>query len=386
MSTTAGAPPIGGLCDPRFTAVRDAFVTNFPERGDVGAAIALVVSGRLVVDLWGGWADVDGERPWERDTLVNVFSVTKALTTLCVLQAVERGLLGLDEPVARRWSAFGTAGKEAITPRQILSHQAGLTGVRAPLPGDAMLDPARMARAFEGETPWWAPGSAVGYHVNTFGLLLAELLRRVAGITLGAWLRREIAGPLDADVHVGLPSAEHARVATFLWPAHVVAPPRPEESGDALMRWCAYWNPLGLSGASWVNTPAWRTAELPSSNGHATARGIARVYQALARGGAVDGVRVISGELLDLATREHAAGTDRVLERPSRFGLGFQLTQPARPLGPNPRAFGHFGTGGSVGFCDPDADLAFAYVMNDFGPRWQNPRNRALIDAAYACL
>jgi CubicO group peptidase (beta-lactamase class C family) len=387
VATTTAVPPIDGRCDPRFVPVRDAFVTNFTERGDVGAAIALVLGGRCVVDLWGGWSDAAREHPWQHDTLVNVFSVTKALTTLCVLQAVERGLLALDEAVARCWPEFATAGKDSITLAQILSHRAGVTGVRAPLPDDAMLDPSQVTRALAAEAPWWEPGGDVGYHVNTFGLLLAELLRRVGGVTLGTWLRTEIAGPLDADVHVGLPPAEHARVATFLWPADIAPPPRPAAPGDPLMRWCAYWNPRGLSGGSgWVNTAAWRRAELPSSNGHATARGVARVYQALARGGTVDGVRILSEDLLGAATREHAAGIDRVLERPSRFGLGFQLTQPARPLGPNPRAFGHFGTGGSVGFCDPDADLAFAYVMNDFGPRWQNPRNRALIDAAYACL
>jgi CubicO group peptidase (beta-lactamase class C family) len=379
--------PIDGDCDVRFVAVREAFVTNFMERGDVGAAVALSVGGRRVVDLWGGWTNGARSRPWRRDTLVNVFSVTKALTTLCMLQAVERGLLRLDDPVARVWPDFAAAGKEGMTLRHILSHQAGITGMRGSLPDDAMLDPALMALALEAEVPWWEPGTAVGYHVNTFGLLLAEILRRAAGVTLGAWLREYIARPLEADVHVGLPPAEHHRVATFLWPAEVVSPPRPSEDGDALMRWCSYWNPLGLSGGSgWVNTAAWRAAELPSSNGHATARGVVAVYRALARGGTIDGVRLVGAGLLDEATREHASGTDRILERPSRFGLGFQLTQPARPLGPNPRAFGHFGTGGSVGFCDPDADVAFAYVMNDFGPRWQNPRNRALIDAVYACL
>ncbi|TMA85141.1 MAG: beta-lactamase family protein [Deltaproteobacteria bacterium] len=152
------------------------------------------------------------------------------------------------------------------------------------------------------------------------------------------------------------------------------------------MRWNAYWNPIGLSGAGWVNTAAWRAGEIPSTNGHGTSRGVARVYAALARWGTIDGARILHAPILEAAIREHACGPDRVLQRPSRFGVGFQLTQPERPLGPNPGAFGHFGTGGSVGFCDPAADVAVGYVMNDLGPRWQNPRNRALIDAVYTCL
>src|SRR5262249_8528105 len=195
------------------------------------------------------------------------------------------------------------------------------------------------------------------------------------------------AAPLAADVHIGLPPVEHHRVAEFLWPDGL-RPPQPERFANdgELMRWNTYWNPPGLSGAGWVNRSEWRQAEMPSTNGHASARGIARSYAALAGGGRVDGVHLLSPSLLAEAVREHSNGPDRILERPSRFGIGFQLTQAERPLGPNPGAFGHFGSGGSVGFCDPAADVAVGYVMNDLGPRWQNPRNRALIDAVYACL
>ncbi|MBX3023733.1 beta-lactamase family protein [bacterium] len=379
--------PIEGFCDPAFAAVRDEFVANFTARGDVGAAVAITVGGRPVVDLWGGWLDGARRHPWQRDTLVNVFSVSKALSTLCALQLVERGLLDLDAPIARCWPAFANAGKESITLRQVLSHRAGLPALRAPLPDGAMLDWPRMTAALETEAPWWTPGTAHGYHVNTFGFLVGEVVRRASGDTLGAWLRAHVAAPLGADVHVGLPAAEHPRVAEFLWPDGL-RPPRPERFADEdeRMRWNTYWNPPGLSGAGWVNRAEWRQAELPSTNGHATARGIARVYAALAAGGALAGVRVLAPALLEAARREHSNGPDRILQRPSRFGIGFQLTQPERPLGPNPGAFGHFGTGGSVGFCDPEAGVAFAYVMNDLGPRWQNPRNRALMDALYDCL
>jgi CubicO group peptidase (beta-lactamase class C family) len=152
------------------------------------------------------------------------------------------------------------------------------------------------------------------------------------------------------------------------------------------MRWNTYWNPPGLSGAGWVNTAAWRVAEIPSTNGHGTARGVARVYAALARWGAIDGVHILAAPVLRSAVVEHSCGPDRIVQRPSRFGLGFQLTQPERPLGPNAGAFGHFGAGGALGFCDPEAEIAFGYVLNSMGPRWQSPRTRALIEAVYACL
>lgn len=379
--------PIEGACDPRFAAVGDAFADNFARRGEVGGGVAVAVGGRVVVDLWGGWVDPHTRRPWRRDTLVNFFSVGKALTALCALRLVERGRLDLDTPMARLWPEFGRDGKERITLRQVLSHRAGLPAVGEPLADGVMLDWAAMTRALERQRPWWPPGEAHGYHVNTFGYLAGELVRRASGSTLGRLLREEIAGPLDADVHIGLPAAAQARVADFLWPVSAVAPVAPDTLGeDDRMRWCTYWNPPGLSGAGWVNTAAWRAAEIPSTNGHGTARGIARVYAALAAGGEIEGVRVIAEDVLRTAVEEHSSGEDRVTQRPSRFGLGFQLTQPERPLGPSPRAFGHFGAGGALGFCDPDAGVAFGYVMNEMGPRWQNPRNRALIDAVYASL
>jgi CubicO group peptidase (beta-lactamase class C family) len=376
-----------GLCDPRFTAVRDSFAANFAERGEVGAAVAVSVGGRPVVDLWGGWADHARRRPWRRDTLVDFFSVGKGLSAVCALLLVERGLVDLDAPIARYWPGFDAEGKEAITLRKVLSHQAGLPSLRDPLPDGAMLEWDVMTRALERQAPWWQPGTAHGYHVNTFGYLVGEVVRRVTGTTLGSLLRTDVAGPLGADVHIGLPASEHYRVAEFLWPAAAArVPDRAPLSDDELMKWNTYWNPPGISGAGWVNTSAWRTAEMPSTNGHGTARGVARVYAALARWGEIDGVRILAAPVLRAAAAEHSRGPDRVLGRLSRFGLGFQLTQPERPLGPNPGAFGHFGAGGSLGFCDSEADVAFGYVMNDMGPRFQNPRNRALIDAVYACL
>jgi CubicO group peptidase (beta-lactamase class C family) len=379
-----GVLDVGGWCDPRFGLVRNAFAANFTERGETGAAVCLAAGGTVVVDLWAGRAGPG--LAWQRDTLVNVFSVGKGLVAACVARLIGRGLLEPDEPVARYWPEFAAAGKTAVTLRQLLSHQAGLPALRDPMPAGSMLDWPVLTGALAAERPWWPPGSAHGYHVNTFGFLAGEVIRRVTGMTVGAVLRNEIAGPLGADVHIGLPAAEHHRVAEFLWPGAEARSVLPGVTEDEQMIINAYFNPADFSGAGVVNTPGWRAAEVPSANAHATASGVARVYAALAGGGSVDGVRVVDPGALAAAVTEQVYGDDLVLRRPSRFGLGFQLTQPQRPLGRSQRAFGHFGAGGSVGLCDPDAGVALGYVTSQMGPRWQNPRNRALIDAAFDCL
>ncbi len=376
--------PINGICDSRFARVREAFVENFAKHGERGGAVMVLLAGRSVVDLWGGWSDVARANSWRRDTLVNVFSVGKALNAIAALRLVEQGRLDLDIPVARVWPEFAANGKERISLRTLLCHQAGLPALREPLPDDAMLNWPCITDALANEHPWWEPGTAHGYHVNTYGFLVGEIVRRVSGKTIGHFLRDEVLRPLHADLHIGLPASEHARVAEFQWPGN---PARPKiANDDELMRWNAYWNPTGFSGGGYVNTARWREAEIPSTNGHGNARSIARLYSALANEGTIDGISVLSRECLGEATREHSVGIDIISLRPIRFGLGFQLTQPERPLGPNPNSFGHFGAGGSLGFCDPDTNLAFGYVTNDMGPRWQNPRNGGLIKAVYGCL
>lgn len=385
MNAPRETVPIDGICDARFARVRDAFARNFSDHGERGGAVAVAFRGKPVVDLWGGFADVARQNPWQRDTIVNVFSVSKALCTVAVLRVADDQALDIDAPVSRYWPEFAQGGKAAITVRQAMSHQAGLPAIREPLPDEAMLDWNTITGALARQAPWWTPGTAHGYHVNTFGFLAGELVRRTTGKTIGAFLRETVAEPLGADVHIGLPQSEHARTAEFLWPGN---PTKPDSLADdmALMRWNTYWNPAGFSGARWVNTRAWREAEVPSTNGHGNARGIARVYAALANGGEIDGVRIVSRAMLARATEEQVSGFDLINGRNSRFGIGFQLTQEERPLGPNKGGFGHFGAGGSLGFCDPESGIAFGYVTNDMGPRWQNPRNRGLLEAVFSSL
>ena len=336
------------------------------------------------MDVWGGWSDVARQKPWDRDTIVNVFSVGKALCAIAIMRLVDQGELDLDAMVADYWPEFAQNGKADITVRQLMSHQAGLPAIREPLSDGAAMDWDVIVRALAVQQPWWKPGTAHGYHVNTFGFLSGELVRRISGRTIGTVLREDVTTPLGADIHIGLRASEHHRVSDFLWPG---SPQKPEiDSSDALMRWNTYWNPPCFSGAHWVNTARWREAEVPATNGHGNARGIARIYAALANGGTIDGVQVLSRDALKVATREEVNGPDIINQRTSRFGIGFQLTQPERPLGPNGGSFGHFGAGGSLGFCDPQARIAFGYVTNDMGPRWQNPRNRALLEAVYDCL
>ncbi len=387
-------PEVQGSCDRRFLDLGEAFADNFRERDELGAALCVIVEGRTVVDIWAGWEDQACTRPWESDTLVDVFSVGKGMVALSLLVLVERGKVDLDAPVARYWPDFAARGKTSITARTLLGHRGGLPAIRRSIPEPAIYDWQLMTSALADQEPWWKPGDMHGYHVNTFGFLIGEIVRKVSGKTFGDFFRSEVAIPLDADFHFGLGVTEDPRIAEFVWSADkrrsrigdVDPEPAESDTEHAILLRCTYLNPPGLSGIGTVNTRRWRSAEIPSANGHANARATARVYSALASGRSANGIRLLAPELIEEATREVSSGTDFVLGRPTRFGLGFQLTQPERPLGPNPATFGHFGAGGSLGFADPDAQLSFGYTPNRAGSGWQDPRNKALIDAAYACL
>lgn len=380
---------IHGHCDARFSRVRDAFAANFEEHGEIGASVAVVLEGREVVRLWAGWTDESRQHAWEEDTLVNVFSVGKGILAIAAMLLVDRGLIDLDAPVARYWPEFAAAGKAAITVRQLLSHQAGLPAVREVLADEVIYDWNAMTSVLARETPWWTPGTRHGYHVNTFGFLVGEVLRRVSGFAYDELLRREVTGPLRADFHVGVAPKDDARVATFVWNPALEAFPEPDRallSDEQLLQYHTYFNPRGASGHGTVNDVAWRRAVYPSTNAHATALGIARAYALVAEGGAIGGQRFLGRSVLEEAAREHASGDDAVLGRPSRFGLGFQLSPLDRPIGPNDGVVLHFGAGGALGLADPAARLAFGYAMNRMGPRHANPTTRRLVDAVYGSL
>jgi CubicO group peptidase (beta-lactamase class C family) len=386
---------VHGHCEPRFERLRGALAEIMAAGTEVGAALAVCVDKQPVVDLWAGHAGAARTRPWTRDTIVNLFSVGKAVTAVCALRLAEAGRLDLDAPVARYWPEFAQAGKADLRVRHLLAHQAGLPGIARPLPPDTWARWEVMTQALVEQAPWWTPGSGHGYHVNTQGFLIGEVVRRVTGQSIGTYLRESLTGPAGIDFHIGLGPEHDARCAEFIPP-----PPSPERdefqrrlavdpatlSGLALMRLNAYRNPGDFSGMGIVNTRAWRAAEVPSTNGHGNARAVARLYSALAGDGELDGVHVLAPETVARAITEQVNGPDIVLERPTRYGLGFQLTMPERRLGPNPRAFGHFGAGGSLGFADPDARVAIGYAMNQGRPGWQHRHVRHLIDLVYAAL
>jgi CubicO group peptidase (beta-lactamase class C family) len=385
--------PLGGACGARFHEVREVFLENFRSREEIGAAVAVVRDGETVVDLWAGHTDRRKAASWTKDTLVNIFSTTKGLTAVCARRLIDEGRLDPDAPVASYWPEFARAGKERIPVRWLLSHQAGLPAMRRPLPGEALYDWSAMTGALAAEEPWWEPGTKHGYHAMTFGWLVGELIRRISGRSVGTYFREEIAGPLALDLHIGLAEGDHHRVARISAPRNQP----PDADGVRFYRALvgdpegmvarAFTNPPSI--ATDVNTAAWRKAELPSGNGHGTARALAELYGVLASGGTRNGVPVLSRAAVAACSEEYAYGPDAILQTTTRFGPGFMLSQdrPGASFGPGRSSFGHPGAGGSIAFADPDAGIGFGYVMNRMGPHiLLDPRAAALIDAVYRAL
>ncbi len=383
---------IHGYCDQRFSELKTVFLHHFTTGKELGAAVAVVIDGQMVVDLWGGYADFNRATPWQKDTLVNVHSTTKGFTSACVHRLVDQGRVDIDQPVAHYWPEFARNGKGGITIRHVLCHRAGLPAIKEPLPAEAMFDWRTMTSALADQAPWWLPGTRHGYHAHTYGWLLGEVVRRVTGKSLGAYFREEIAGPLGIDFHIGLPERHHQRVAAI----SKLPPPPPGTSPD--LGYIMMTRPEDVTTKAFSNPPIhrihdvtntwqWRSAEIPSSNGHGTGAAIARFYGALACGGCLDGVRVLSAQAIGMARSEHSRGPDEVLKVNTRFGLGFLLPQPGSTMGPNEKAFGHPGMGGSLGFADPEARIGFGYVMNrSQGSILIDDRPAALIEALYSSL
>ena len=349
---------IHGTVDPRFAAVRDAFAQNFTNGDENGAAFCMTLEGKPVVDIWGGYADEAQTKPWQQDTIVNVYSTTKTMTALTALFLADKGALKFEDPVAKYWPEFAANGKEDVTVAHLMSHSAGLSGWKEPLVREDLYDWEKATSLLAAQAPYWKPGSAPGYHAMTQGYLVGEVIRRVAGETVGNVFRKEIAGPLDADFHIGLPATEDHRVADL-------TPPPPGAglgagATDPLITNMATnpaINPLD------TRTRAWRAAEIPAAGGTGNARSVALIHTILANGGYAGGKQIMSEAGCRKAMELQIEGTDKILGMPVRYGLGFGLPGGLANF-PNPNTIFWGGYGGSLAVIDMDQRATYAYAMN----------------------
>ena len=371
---------IHGVCPDRFAAVRAAFEANFATGQELGARFALVQAGELVVDLWAGFADRTRTKPFDDKTLTPVFSTTKAIAALLIARLVDQGKLAYDQPVADVWPEFGAAGKEAITIEQVMSHQEGLSGFPDEMEPALWFDWDAICAKLAAMAPLWPPGTASGYHPITFGYLAGEIFRRVDGRTMGTALRQDLAVPFDLDLWIGLPDAEHGRVADLQRPNGL--PNFGEINAATKAAFLTPWSsPAGRGQAEW------RRMEIPSANGHATAPALARLIGALANDGWLDGDEILSPSLIAEASRERIHGQDLVLPFVMSWGAGLMRNSAVKVWGPGEQTFGHSGWGGSCAFADPETKLAGAYVMNKQSTDLiGDARPKRLIEAAYAGL
>lgn len=375
-------PLIEGQCDPAFSAVGEAFHANFyreDDYRDVGAALCVYWRGRKVVNLWGGLADQATSRPWREDTLVNIWSATKGLTAVVIARLVERGLLSYEDKVADHWPEFAQAGKADIRVGDLLSHQSGLNGFLEPTTIEEFADWDLLTRRLAEQPPFWAPGQFTAYHAMTYGFLVGEVARRVTGLTPRELFRSELAQALGADVHLGLPPHEASRVATTISPdvwsttpgaVDVIAEP-------------ATTNPAPRP--DWANRQDWRDGQVPAANGHASAAGLAKIYAALANGGSLDGIDLLSPATIEAMRVVRSRRDDRMLG-PRLWAAGMVLNRGAS-YGPNPNAYGHSGWGGSFGCADPDAGVGIGYVLNRMGSKVaDDPRALQICQAVFECV
>ena len=373
---------IHGFCDNRFDGVRQAFESNFDEGKELGASLAVTQKGKFVVDLWAGDADSRGN-PWQENTIVNVYSTTKTMAATCVLMLADRKEITLSDPVARYWPEFAQGGKQGVTIAQVMSHSAGLSGFDPPLENvEKLYDWDAICEHLAAQSPWWEPGSQSGYHAITQGYLQGEIVRRVVGRSLGTFFREEVAEPLGADFHIGLHPDHDHRVGELQpptqGPSAAVA-----ESGSIAERTFAG---AFIDGTE-PRSEAWRRAEIPAAGGIGNARSVARIHSALACGGTVDGVSLMSESGVNTILQEQIRGVDLVFGVPMVFGMGFGLNDPAFPISPNDRAFFWGGWGGSLAIIDLDAELSITYVMNKMAPDLMGDlRGGSLAAAVYQAL
>lgn len=360
IASDSSPPAIQGQCADDFAAVRAAFEENFRAHGEIGAAVCVYRQGERVVDLWGGWADAARTRAWRRDTIVCMMSVGKGIAALALWMLIDRGAVDLDAPVARYWPGFAGGGKGSIAVRTLLAGKAGLLYADH-APDGAGFDWETMIAAFERQEPCWEPGTDHGYHSATAGYLLGEIVRRVDGRPIDRFVDDEIIAPLGVDYGYGAAWATPDRIADIV--------PNPGSHTFAQTR-----DPSTKLGRAWrmrpespdhYNDARMRDGLMPSTNGHGNARAVARIFAALANGGSLDGVELVSAPTIDRMREEAWFGTCAMTDRTFRYGHGFFLNEAGMsPMGSNSRAFGHPGAGGAFGFADPENDMAFSYSPN----------------------
>lgn len=371
-------------CDERFRALRDAVEENLHSGEELGVTLVVDVDGETLVDLYGGHRDTAREVAWTPDTITNVWSTTKAVTSLAALMLVDRGALDVDAPVATYWPEFAVNGKEAVTVRQVMGHTSGVSGWEQPVATEDMYDWETATARLAAQAPWWEPGTASGYHALNHGHLVGEIVRRVSGRTLREFVATEIAGPLGADFQIGAAERDHGRIADV-----VVPPPLPIDvtalDADSPML-KTLTGPAPDAGAA--NTAGWRAADVGAANGHGNARSVARMLSAIALGGEVGGVRLLSPATIGLIFEEQANGVDLVLGIPLRWGVGFGLPQlDTLPSIPDERICFWGGWGGSMIVMDLDRRMTVAYAMNRMAPGIiGSDRSATYLDAVYAAV
>ncbi|HEX7353901.1 MAG TPA: serine hydrolase domain-containing protein [Mycobacteriales bacterium] len=356
---------VQGSCDERFDRLRTALAEQLDSGEELGGSIAVTLDGAPVVDIWGGWADEAKTRPWERDTIVNVWSTTKTVMALAALVLVDRGELDLYAPVSKYWPEFAANGKESVEVRHLMSHTSGVSGWEQPVTVEEIYDWEASTAHLARQAPWWEPGTASGYHALNQGHLVGEVVRRITGLSPGTFIAQELCAPLGADFHVGLDPSEFGRIAPVVPP-----PPLPIDFAsldpDSVMI-KTFTGPL--PDASVTTTDAWRTAEIPAANGHGNARSVARLQTVIANGGEVDGVRLLSPKTIDKIFDAQSDGVDLVLGVPVRFGMGFALAPNQElPYVPSGRICFWGGYGGSSIIIDTERRAVFAYMMNKMAP------------------
>jgi CubicO group peptidase (beta-lactamase class C family) len=387
LTDAAGVANEGGTVDPAFERVRTAFRGNFAAHGELGAAVSVWIDGRPVVDLWGGWANPARREPWRQHTIVCMMSICKGVAALCAHKLIERGVLDLEAPVAEYWPEFAAGGKARLTVRQLLGHHAGLIYPDGAPPG-SFFDFEIMTAAMAAQAPEWPPGTRGAYHSATYGILIGELVRRADGRRVGRFMAEEIAAPLGLDYHFGVPEADLGRLAEIVPNAGSVTI---NLRNDPTTKAGRAWRPMTSDEPSMFNDIRFRTGELPEGSGlygHGNARAIGRLFAALARGGEIDGVRLLRRDSVDRLRTVQWAEACGLYGRAFRMGLGLFLNSPSHmPMGPNPDSFGHAGAGGALGFADPARQLAFAYSPNQMcAGTGVGERCDALVEATYACL